>query len=135
MIKNFVRRITKLILRIITIIVLIWIWVAAFAFYPYDNLDLVGRTVYKSCQSTNIQYNSWDPYCLIIKQNLTIKGIKYKLWIVKSVEETYWYMENLEKFNSNSIDNIQTNWTENWVELKIDKSTKFIEKSMFIWWR
>ncbi len=94
------------------------------------------ETLFQSCQSENIDYQSYDPYCLsIIKETQTL-NLKYYILVAKQADPNYGHILNYpapQIVSYNELENLKINWTDQGIEMETYLNTKiFIPKKNFI---
>lgn len=91
--------------------------------------------IFKSCQPSEINYESYDPYCVsIIKKRQTF-NFKYYIWVAKKIDPSYGHAINYPNSNviyENEFQDVKINWTNDGIEVETYLNTKiFIPKKNF----
>jgi hypothetical protein len=95
----------------------------------------INNEVYTNCQPDNINYESFDPYCIRIFERRGTFYSNKEIWITTKVDKTYGYAIDHplnHTFSSNYESETSVLWTEQGVELEIGNVTMLIPKDEFI---
>ncbi len=92
--------------------------------------------IFTSCQPNEIDYESYDPYCVsIIRQRQTLNS-RYYIWVAKQIEPSYGHAINYPNPHITSeqeLQDVKINWTDEGIEVETYLNTKiFIPKKNFI---
>ena len=94
------------------------------------------KEFFKSCQPENINYNSYDPYCVLITKEYQALDSKFYIWVTKKDEPSYGHIisyPNLNVIDEQELQDIKINWTNEGIEMETYLNTKiFIPKKNFI---
>ncbi len=122
--------------KIILIERLVLFFFAAVLISAFLGISWSQDTVFSSCQPKEIDYKSFDPYCVsIIKQQQTFDS-KYYILVAKEAEPSYGYVLNFPAsgfVSEMDLKYFKINWTDDGIELETYLNTKiFIPKKNFI---
>jgi hypothetical protein len=104
--------------------------------------QLIGFTwareeVFTDCQPDSINYNSYDPYCVLIIDKVQTFGIKREVWITKSIDHNYGYVISYPSSYYYTWDEKVTmgtsiDWNSEEVSININDLTIVVPKEKFI---
>lgn len=95
-----------------------------------------NEKLFTSCQSNEINYESYDPYCVsIIRQRQTLNS-RYYIWVATQIEPSYGYAINYPNpdiVSDYEFQDVKINWTNEGIEVETYLNTKiFLPKENFI---
>jgi hypothetical protein len=92
--------------------------------------------IYTECQPENINYESFDPYCISIVKKQQTFNTRYHIWVAKEIEPSYGHAVNFPKpynVDDEDLKDVEINWSSDGVEIKTYSDTEiFIPKKNFI---
>ena len=89
-----------------------------------------------SCQPENIEYGSYDPYCVSITKEYQALNSEFYIWVAKKIEPSYGHAisyPNPSAIDEQELQDTKINWTNEGIGIETYLNTKiFIPKKNFI---
>lgn len=115
--------------------VILFILVIA-VFFQLIGFSFSRKVIFTSYQPYEINYKSYDPYCISIIKQRQIFTLRYYIYITKKIEPSYGYIINYPDpfiIDEQELKNIKINWMKEGIEIETCLNTKlFIPKKNFI---